>query len=55
MNASEIYHPSMHVTPEEIATYWKFVSDLGTELGVFDLKGIETLWRYTDGSAQGSF
>src|ERR1035438_2764586 len=40
----------MHVTPAENETYRKFVSDLATELGVFDLNGIETVWHYTDGN-----
>jgi hypothetical protein len=40
----------MHVTPEENEAYRKFVSDLATEVGVFDLKGIETVWHYTDGN-----
>jgi hypothetical protein len=40
----------MHVTPEENEAYRKFVSDLAKELGVFDLKGIETVWHYTDGN-----
>ena len=40
----------MHVTPEENEAYRKFVSDLAMEMGVFDLKGIETVWHYTDGN-----
>jgi hypothetical protein len=40
----------MHVTPEENEAYRKFVSELAIELGVFDLKGIETVWHYTDGN-----
>jgi hypothetical protein len=40
----------MHVTPEENEAYRKFVSDLAIELGVFDLKGIGTVWHYTDGN-----
>jgi len=40
----------MHVTPEENEAYRKFVSHLATELGVFDLNGIETVWHYTDGN-----
>jgi hypothetical protein len=40
----------MHVTPEENEAYRKFVSDLAIELGVFDLRGIETVWHYTDGN-----
>jgi len=39
----------MQVTPEENAAYGKFVSDLAVELGIFDLRGIETVWHYTDG------
>jgi len=40
----------MRVTPEENEAYRKFVSDLATELGAFDLTGIETVWHYTDGN-----
>jgi hypothetical protein len=50
MNASRMYNPPMQITREENEAYRKFVSDLATELGVFDLKGIETVWHYTDGS-----
>ncbi len=45
-----MYNSIMHVTPEENEVYRKFVSDLAIELGVFDLKEIETVWHYTDGS-----
>ena len=40
----------MHVTPEENAAFGRFVKDLAIELGVFDLRGIETVWHYTDGN-----
>jgi hypothetical protein len=40
----------MQVTPEENAAYRKFVIDLATELGVFDLREIEIVWHYTDGN-----
>lgn len=40
----------MHVTPKENEAYGEFVKNLATELGVFDLKGIETVWHYTDGN-----
>ena len=40
----------MHVTLEENEKYRKFVSEVATELGVFDLKGIEAVWHYTDGN-----
>ena len=50
MNSNGMYNPIMNVTPEENEAYRKFVSDLAIELGVFDLKGIETVWHYTDGS-----
>jgi hypothetical protein len=40
----------MHVTPEENEAYRRFVSKLATELGVFDLSGVETVWHYTDGN-----
>lgn len=40
----------MQVTPEENEAYRRFVSDLAIELGVFDLRGIETVWHYTDGN-----
>jgi hypothetical protein len=40
----------MQVTPEENEAYRKCVSELAIELGVFDLKGIETVWHYTDGN-----
>jgi hypothetical protein len=39
----------MPVTPQENNTYREFVSKLATELGVFDLKGQEIVWHYTNG------
>jgi len=39
----------MPVTQQENNTYREFVSKLANELGVFDLKGQEIVWHYTNG------
>src|ERR1700733_10106168 len=40
----------MHVTPEENAKYGDFVKSLAVETGMFDTRGIDTVWHYTDGN-----
>jgi hypothetical protein len=39
----------MPVTPEEIEKYRRFVSDVATEMGVFDFNGDQVVWHYTNG------
>jgi hypothetical protein len=39
----------MPVTPHENNTYGEFVRKMAVELGVFDLKGQEIVWHYTNG------
>lgn len=39
----------MPVSQQENNVYREFVSKIATELGVFDLKGQEIVWHYTNG------
>jgi hypothetical protein len=39
----------MPVTPQENNTYREFVSKIAGEVGVFDLKGQDIVWHYTNG------
>lgn len=39
----------MQVTPEENEKYRRFVSDIATEMGVFNFKQDDIVWHYTDG------
>src|ERR1035441_128251 len=39
----------MPVSQQENNTYREFVSNIATNLGVFDLQGQEVVWHYTDG------
>ncbi|HTV06273.1 MAG TPA: DUF2971 domain-containing protein [Acidobacteriaceae bacterium] len=39
----------MHVTPEENEKYRRFVSDVATEMGVFDFERDDIVWHYTNG------
>jgi hypothetical protein len=39
----------MPVTPEENEKYRKFVSEKAQEVGLFDYKGEDIIWHYTDG------
>lgn len=40
----------MPITERENNTYREFVSKIAVELGVFDLKGQQIVWHYTDGN-----
>ena len=40
----------MHVTLQENEKYRQFVSDIATEMGVFDFKGDDIVWHYTNGA-----
>lgn len=40
----------MHVTLEENEKYRRFVSDVATEMGVFDFNGDDIVWHYTNGA-----
>jgi hypothetical protein len=44
------YNPGMNVTPLENEMYRTFVSDIATEMGVFDFKGDDIIWHYTNGA-----
>lgn len=39
----------MHVTLQENEKYRQFVSDVATEMGIFDFKGDDIVWHYTNG------
>jgi hypothetical protein len=39
----------MQVTLQENEKYRQFVSDIATEMGVFDFKGDDIIWHYTNG------
>jgi len=39
----------MHVTLQENEKYRQFVSDIATEMGVFEFKGEDVVWHYTNG------